>query len=151
MTEPEPLYRAVRILILTNSFPDHSIVRNYIFCKSFMSELQSHIGPNTDVPTGDIGVGGREIGYLFSKYKKIGNEFTGVLTGKYLSFDGGMLRPEATCYGLVYFTAEMLNTRSETFRGKTVAVSGSGNVAQFAREKIGSLRKDDANGSENVP
>ena len=101
-----------------------------------MSELQSHIGPNTDVPTGDIGVGGREIGYLFRKYKKIRNEFTGVLTGKYLSFDESMLRPEATCYGLVYFTAEMLNTRSETFRGKTVAVSGSGNVAQFATEKV---------------
>lgn len=106
------------------------------FCQSFMSELQRHIGPNTDVPAGDIGVGGREIGYLFGQYKKIRNEFTGVLTGKSFSFGGSMLRPEATGYGLVYFTSEMLNTRGETFRGKTVAVSGSGNVAQFAAEKV---------------
>jgi len=106
------------------------------FCQSFMSELQRHIGPNTDVPAGDIGVGGREIGYLFGQYKKIRNEFTGVLTGKSFSFGGSMLRPEATGYGLVYFTAEMLNTRGETLRGKTVAVSGSGNVAQFASEKV---------------
>jgi len=109
------------------------------FCQSFMSELQRHIGPNTDVPAGDIGVGGREIGYLFGQYKKIRNEFTGVLTGKSFSFGGSMLRPEATGYGLVYFTAEMLNTRGETFRGKTVAVSGSGNVAQFATEKVSQL------------
>ena len=101
-----------------------------------MSELQRHIGPNTDVPAGDIGVGGREIGCLFGQYKKIRNEFTGVLTGKSFRFGGSMLRPEATGYGLVYFTAEMLNTRGETFRGKTVAVSGSGNVAQFATEKV---------------
>ncbi|KAJ7327727.1 hypothetical protein OS493_026605 [Desmophyllum pertusum] len=106
------------------------------FCQSFMSELQRHIGPNTDVPAGDIGVGGREIGYLFGQYKKIRNEFTGVLTGKSFSFGGSMLRPEATGYGLVYFTVEMLSTRGETFRGKTVTVSGSGNVAQFAAEKV---------------
>lgn len=106
------------------------------FCQSFMSELQRHIGPNTDVPAGDIGVGAREIGYLFGQYKKIRNEFTGVLTGKSFSFGGSLLRPEATGYGLVYFTAEMLNTRGETFRGKIVTVSGSGNVAQFASEKV---------------
>lgn len=106
------------------------------FCQSFMSELQRHIGPNTDVPAGDIGVGAREIGYLFGQYKKIRNEFTGVLTGKSFSFGGSLLRPEATGYGLVYFTAEMLHTRGETFRGKIVTVSGSGNVAQFASEKV---------------
>ena len=101
-----------------------------------MSELQRHIGPNTDVPAGDIGVGGREIGYLFGQYKKIRNEFTGVLTSKSFSFGGSILLAKATGYGLVYFTGEMLNTRGETFRGKTVAVSGSGNVAQFATEKV---------------
>ena len=106
------------------------------FCQSFMSELQRHIGPNTDVPAGDIGVGGREIGYLFGQYKRIRNEFTGVLTGKSFTYGGSLLRPEATGYGLVYFTAEMLATQSESFKGKIVAVSGSGNVAQFAAEKV---------------
>ena len=106
------------------------------FCQSFLSELQRRMGPNTDVPAGDIGVEAREIGYLFGQYKKIRNEFTGVLTGKSFSFGGSLLRPEATGYGLVYFTAEMLNTRGETFRGKIVTVSGSGNVAQFASEKV---------------
>ena len=106
------------------------------FCQSFMSELQRHIGPNTDVPAGDIGVGGREIGYLFGQYKRIRNEFTGVLTGKSFTYGGSLLRPEATGYGLVYFTAEMLATQSESFKGKIVTVSGSGNVAQFAAEKV---------------
>ena len=106
------------------------------YCQSFLSELQRRMGPNTDVPAGDIGVEAREIGYLFGQYKKIRNEFTGVLTGKSFSFGGSLLRPEATGYGLVYFTAEMLNTRGETFRGKIVTVSGSGNVAQFASEKV---------------
>ena len=106
------------------------------FCQSFMSELQRHIGPNTDVPAGDIGVGGREIGYLFGQYKRIRNEFTGVLTRKSFTYGGSLLRPEATGYGLVYFTAEMLATQSESFKGKIVAVSGSGNVAQFAAEKV---------------
>lgn len=106
------------------------------FCQSFMSELQRHIGPNTDVPAGDIGVGGREIGYLFGQYKRIRNEFTGVLTGKSFTYGGSLLRPEATGYGLVYFTAEMLATQSESFKGKIVAVSGSGNVAQYAAEKV---------------
>ena len=106
------------------------------FCQSFMTELQRHIGPNTDVPAGDIGVGGREIGYLFGQYKKIRNEFTGVLTGKSFSWGGSMLRPEATGYGLVYFTSEMLSTRGESLKGKIVTISGSGNVAQFAAEKV---------------
>lgn len=106
------------------------------FCQSFMSELQRHIGPNTDVPAGDIGVGGREIGYMFGQYKRIRNEFTGVLTGKSHGWGGSLLRPEATGYGLVYFTAEMLGTKGESLKGKTVTVSGSGNVAQFATEKV---------------
>ena len=106
------------------------------FCQSFMSELQRHIGPNTDVPAGDIGVGGREIGYLFGQYKRIRNEFTGVLTGKSFTYGGSLLRPEATGYGLVYFTAEMLATQSDSFKRKIVTVSGSGNVAQFAAEKV---------------
>ncbi len=106
------------------------------FCQSFMLELFRHIGPNTDVPAGDIGVGAREIGYLFGMYKKLKNEFTGVLTGKSLNWGGSLIRPEATGYGTVYFAAEMLQTRGETFEGKTCLVSGSGNVAQFTTEKI---------------
>ena len=106
------------------------------FCQSFMMELYRHIGPNTDVPAGDIGVGGREIGFLFGTYKKIRNEFTGVLTGKGLNWGGSLIRPEATGYGAVYFAAEMLGTRGETLEGKTCLVSGSGNVAQYTTEKI---------------
>ncbi len=106
------------------------------FCQSFMTELQRHIGPNTDVPAGDIGVGGREIGFLFGQYKRLRNEFTGVLTGKGLGWGGSLIRPEATGYGSVYFAAEMLATRNETLEGKTCLVSGSGNVAQFTSEKI---------------
>ena len=106
------------------------------FCQAFMSELFRHIGPNTDVPAGDIGVGGREIGYLFGQYKKLRNEFTGVLTGKGLNWGGSLIRPEATGYGAVYFAAEMLDTRGETLEGKTCLVSGSGNVAQYTTEKI---------------
>jgi glutamate dehydrogenase (NADP+) len=106
------------------------------FCQSFMSELFRHIGPNTDVPAGDIGVGGREIGYLFGQYKKLKNEFTGVLTGKGLNWGGSLIRPEATGYGAVYFAAEMLTTKNETLEGKTCLVSGSGNVAQYTTEKI---------------
>ncbi len=106
------------------------------FCQAFMSELYRHIGPNTDVPAGDIGVGGREIGYLFGMYKKLKNEFTGVLTGKGLSYGGSLLRPEATGYGLVYFAQTMLGTKGESFEGKKVLVSGSGNVAQYATEKV---------------
>jgi glutamate dehydrogenase (NADP+) len=106
------------------------------FCQSFMSELFRHIGPNTDVPAGDIGVGGREIGYLFGQYKKLRNEFTGVLTGKGLNWGGSLIRPEATGYGAVYFAAEMLTTKNETLEGKTCLVSGSGNVAQYTTEKI---------------
>ncbi len=106
------------------------------FCQSFMSELFRHIGANTDVPAGDIGVGGREIGFLFGQYKKLRNEFVGVLTGKGLNWGGSLIRPEATGYGAVYFAANMLGTRSETLEGKTCLVSGSGNVAQYATEKI---------------
>ncbi len=106
------------------------------FCQSFMMELQRHIGHNTDVPAGDIGVGGREIGYLFGTYKRIKNEFTGVLTGKSLDWGGSLIRPEATGYGSVYFASEMLATRNETLEGKTCIVSGSGNVAQYTTEKI---------------
>jgi glutamate dehydrogenase (NADP+) len=106
------------------------------FCQSFMSELSRHIGPNTDVPAGDIGVGGREIGFLFGQYKRLRNEFTGVLTGKGRNWGGSLIRPEATGYGAVYFAAEMLSTRGETLEGKTCLVSGSGNVAQYATEKI---------------
>ena len=106
------------------------------FCQAFMSELFRHIGPNTDVPAGDIGVGGREIGYLFGQYKKLRNEFTGVLTGKGLNWGGSLIRPEATGYGAVYFASEMLGTRNETLEGKTCLVSGSGNVAQYTVEKI---------------
>ena len=106
------------------------------FCQSFMSELCRHIGPNTDVPAGDIGVGGREIGFLFGQYKRLRNEFTGVLTGKALNWGGSLIRPEATGYGAVYFAAEMLATRSENLEGKTCLVSGSGNVAQYTCEKL---------------
>ncbi len=106
------------------------------FCQSFMTELSRHIGPNTDVPAGDIGVGGREIGYLFGQYKRLRNEFTGVLTGKGLSFGGSLIRPEATGYGTVYFAKNMLATKGESFKGKTVVISGSGNVAQYAAEKV---------------
>ncbi len=109
------------------------------FCQSFMSELFRHIGPNTDVPAGDIGVGGREIGYLFGMYKKLRNEFTGVLTGKGMSWGGSLIRPEATGYGTVYFAQSMLETRGDTLKGKTVTVSGSGNVAQYACEKATQL------------
>ncbi len=106
------------------------------FCQSFMTELQRHIGPNTDVPAGDIGVGGREIGYLFGQYKRMRNEFTGVLTGKGLGWGGSLVRPEATGYGCVYFAQEMLGTRNETLEGKRCLVSGSGNVAQYTCEKL---------------
>jgi glutamate dehydrogenase/leucine dehydrogenase len=105
------------------------------FCQSFMTELQRHIGPDTDVPAGDIGVGGREIGFLFGQYKRLRNEFTGVLTGKGLEWGGSLIRPEATGYGCVYFAQEMLATRGDSFTGKTVSVSGSGNVAQYACQK----------------
>ena len=106
------------------------------FCQAFMDELFRHIGPDTDVPAGDIGVGGREIGYLFGRYKKLKNEFTGVLTGKGLNWGGSLIRPEATGYGCVYFASEMLATRDQTLAGKTCLVSGSGNVAQYTVEKI---------------
>ena len=109
------------------------------FCQSFMTELSRHIGENTDVPAGDIGVGGREIGYMFGQYKRIRNEFTGVLTGKARHWGGSLIRPEATGYGTVYFAKEMLATKSESFQGKIVAISGSGNVAQFACEKATQL------------
>ena len=105
------------------------------FCQSFMTELQRHIGPNTDVPAGDIGVGGREIGFMYGQYKRLRNEFTGVLTGKGLEWGGSLIRPEATGYGTVYFAKEMLATKGDDFKGKTVVISGSGNVAQYATEK----------------
>lgn len=109
------------------------------FCQSFMSELYRHIGPNTDVPAGDIGVGGREIGFLYGQYKRLKNEFTGVLTGKGMSFGGSLIRPEATGYGTVYFAKNMLATQGKLFKGKTVVISGSGNVAQYACEKATQL------------
>ncbi len=109
------------------------------FCQSFMTELAKHIGANTDVPAGDIGVGGREIGFLFGQYKRVRNEFTGVLTGKGLEYGGSLIRPEATGYGCVYFTQEMLAMKKDSFKGKTVVVSGSGNVAQYAIEKVNQL------------
>ena len=105
------------------------------FCQSFMTELYRHIGPNTDIPAGDIGVGGREIGYLFGQYKRLKNEFTGVLTGKGVSWGGSLIRPEATGYGTVYFAEDMLNHVGDSIKGKTVTISGSGNVAQYAAEK----------------
>jgi glutamate dehydrogenase (NADP+) len=111
---------------------DNEVMR---FCQSFMTELYRHIGPDTDVPAGDIGVGGREIGFMFGQYKRISNEFTGVLTGKGRSYGGSLIRPEATGYGNVYFAKNMLETQGESFKGKTVVISGSGNVAQYAAEK----------------
>ena len=111
---------------------DNEVMR---FCQSFMSELFRHIGANTDVPAGDIGVGGREIGYMFGQYKRLRNEFTGVLTGKGISYGGSLIRPEATGYGTVYFAKNMLATKGDSFEGKTVVISGSGNVAQYACEK----------------
>ncbi len=115
---------------------DNEVMR---FCQSFMTELHRHIGADTDVPAGDIGVGGREIGYLYGMYKKLRNEFTGVLTGKGLTYGGSLIRPEATGYGLVYFVREMLAVDGDSFEGKTVSISGSGNVAQFACEKVTQL------------
>ncbi|MBI5819312.1 MAG: NADP-specific glutamate dehydrogenase [Verrucomicrobia bacterium] len=112
---------------------DNEVMR---FCQSFMTELSRHIGPDTDVPAGDIGVGGREIGFLFGQYKRLRNEFSGVLTGKGLKWGGSLIRPEATGYGAVYFADEMLKTRSESFMGKVCTVSGSGNVAQYTVEKL---------------
>jgi glutamate dehydrogenase (NADP+) len=126
------------------------------FCHSFMSELFRYIGANTDVPAGDIGVGGREIGYLFGMYKKLRNEFTGVLTGKGIKWGGSLVRPEATGYGTVYFAEEMLKTRKNSFAGKAVAISGSGNVAQYAVQKCTQLggkvvTLSDSNGTINDP
>jgi len=115
---------------------DNEVMR---FCQSFMTELFRHIGPDTDVPAGDIGVGGREIGFLFGQYKRLANEFTGVLTGKALNWGGSLIRPEATGYGCVYFAEEMLKTRGEGFEGKVCTVSGSGNVAQYTVEKLNQL------------
>src|SRR4030042_1862823 len=115
---------------------DNEVMR---FCQSFMPELCRYIGPDTDVPAGDIGVGGREIGFLFGQYKRIRNEFTGVLTGKGLAWGGSLIRPEATGYGCVYFCEEMLKTRDEGFKGQTCAVSGSGNVAQYTVQKLNQL------------
>jgi glutamate dehydrogenase (NADP+) len=115
---------------------DNEVMR---FCQAFMTELSKHIGANTDVPAGDIGVGGREVGYMFGQYKRLRNEFTGVLTGKGISFGGSLIRPEATGYGDVYFAQSMLATKGESFTGKTVVISGSGNVAQYAAEKVTQL------------
>ena len=112
---------------------DNEVMR---FCQSFMTELQRHIGPDTDVPAGDIGVGGREIGFLFGQYKRLRNEFTGVLTGKGLSWGGSLIRPEATGYGCVYFAAEMLKSKKDSLEGKLCIVSGSGNVSQYTVEKL---------------
>ena len=115
---------------------DNEVMR---FCQSFMTELQRHIGPDTDVPAGDIGVGAREIGFLFGQYKRLRNEFTGVLTGKGIEWGGSLIRPEATGYGVAYFCSEMLKTRGDSLAGKTVTVSGSGNVAQYCVEKCNQL------------
>jgi glutamate dehydrogenase (NADP+) len=115
---------------------DNEVMR---FCQSFMSELFRHIGADTDVPAGDIGVGGREIGFLFGQYKRLKNEFTGVLTGKGIEWGGSLIRPEATGYGATYFAQEMLSSRGDSLKGKTVCISGSGNVAQFATEKVTEL------------
>src|SRR5437868_5341380 len=115
---------------------DREVMR---FCQSFMTELFRHIGANTDVPAGDIGVGGREIGYLFGQYKRLANEFTGVLTGKRRNWGGSLIRPEATGYGAVYFAEEMLKSRGESLKGKKCLVSGSGNVAQYTVDKLVSL------------
>src|SRR5256886_6021269 len=105
------------------------------FCQSFMTELFRHVGPDTDIPAGDIGVGGREIGYLFGQYKRLANEFTGVLTGKSPNWGGSLIRPQATGYGAVYFAEEMLKTRGESLEGKVCTVSGSGNAAQYTAQK----------------
>jgi glutamate dehydrogenase (NADP+) len=126
------------------------------FCQSFMTELFRHIGPDTDVPAGDIGVGGREIGFMFGQYKRLRNEFTGVLTGKALNWGGSLIRPEATGYGCVYFAEEMLKTRGDSFDGKVCTVSGSGNVAQYTVEKLNQLGAkvvslSDSNGSIHDP
>ncbi|MHC4624083.1 MAG: NADP-specific glutamate dehydrogenase [Planctomycetota bacterium] len=126
------------------------------FCQSFMTELVRHIGPNTDVPAGDIGVGGREIGFMFGQYKRLCNEFTGVLTGKGLNWGGSLIRPEATGYGCVYFAQEMLKSRRESFKGKVCTVSGSGNVAQYTVEKLNQLGAkavslSDSNGTIHDP
>ncbi|MHC4144136.1 MAG: NADP-specific glutamate dehydrogenase [Planctomycetota bacterium] len=115
---------------------DNEVMR---FCQSFMTELCRHIGPDTDVPAGDIGVGGREIGFMFGQYKRLRNEFTGVLTGKALNWGGSLIRPEATGYGCVYFAEEMLKTRGESFKGEICTVSGSGNVAQYTTQKLNQL------------
>jgi len=115
---------------------DNEVMR---FCQSFMTELAKHVGADTDVPAGDIGVGGREIGYLFGQYKRLRNEFTGVLTGKGINWGGSLIRPEATGYGCVYFAEEMLKNQGQSFQGKTVVISGSGNVAQYAAEKATQL------------
>ncbi|WP_016989190.1 NADP-specific glutamate dehydrogenase [Flavobacterium sp. ACAM 123] len=115
---------------------DNEVMR---FCQSFMTELSRHIGANTDVPAGDIGVGGREVGFMFGQYKRLRNEFTGILTGKGLSYGGSLIRPEATGYGNVYFAQSMLETKGSSFEGKTVVVSGSGNVAQYSSEKATQL------------
>jgi glutamate dehydrogenase (NADP+) len=115
---------------------DNEVMR---FCQSMMTELSKHIGADTDVPAGDIGVGGREIGFMYGQYKRLRNEFTGVLTGKGATWGGSLIRPEATGYGCVYFTEEMLKTQNDSFKGKTVAISGSGNVAQYACEKATQL------------
>ncbi|MFN4762150.1 NADP-specific glutamate dehydrogenase [Gillisia sp. Q332] len=115
---------------------DNEVMR---FCQSFMTELERHIGSNTDVPAGDIGVGGREVGYLFGQYKRLRNEFTGILTGKGLSYGGSLIRPEATGYGNVYFTQNMLHLKGDKIEGKTILISGSGNVAQYAAEKATQL------------
>ena len=115
---------------------DNEVMR---FCQSFMTELCRHIGPDTDVPAGDIGVGGREIGFMFGQYKRLRNEFTGVLTGKALNWGGSLIRPEATGYGCVYFAEEMLKTRGDSFEGKVCTVSGSGNVSQYTVEKLNQL------------
>lgn len=115
---------------------DNEVMR---FCQAFMTELAKHIGADTDVPAGDIGVGGREVGYMYGQYKRLRNEFTGVLTGKGITFGGSLIRPEATGYGCVYFAESMLGTKGQSFEGKTVAVSGSGNVAQYAAEKATQL------------
>ncbi|MBN2182955.1 MAG: NADP-specific glutamate dehydrogenase [Sedimentisphaerales bacterium] len=132
---------------------DNEVMR---FCQSFMTELFRHIGPNTDVPAGDIGVGGREIGFMFGQYKRLRNEFTGVLTGKALNWGGSLIRPEATGYGCVYFAEEMLKTRGESFKGKICTVSGSGNVAQYTVEKLNQLGAkavtlSDSNGTIHDP
>lgn len=115
---------------------DNEVMR---FCQSFITELYRHIGHNTDVPAGDIGVGGREVGYMYGQFRRIVNEFTGVFTGKGVGWGGSLIRPEATGYGAVYFAEEMLKTRGESFKGKTVVVSGSGNVSQYATEKVNEL------------